>query len=613
MKLKLARPIQYLSERWEKQPAVAWSLSILWLIGISWVAFGFNLGGIGLVDETEPLFAEAARQMTVTGDWVTPYFNDTTRFDKPPLVYWLMAIAYQTIGVNEWAVRLPSALAAVGLTGMGFFTLRFFGFARPNALQTLEPSESAIAPMPVSPPVERQLWLAAWIGAAVMALNPQTLVWARTGVSDMLLSGCMGTSLLSFFWAYAQPSRSRRQAVWYFVAYVLAALAVLAKGPVGVVIPGLVVLVFLFYVGRVREVLREMHLWEGSLLFLAITLPWYILVFRDNGQAYIDSFFGYHNFERFTRVVNNHSAPWYFYFVVVLLGFAPWSVYLPVAIARLRFWQIDQWRQQPRTAHLGLFALIWFAVIFGFFTVAVTKLPSYVLPLLPSAAILVGLFWSDQIIRQPSDRATRVTHWINLGFMAAIAGAVFYSANWMGNDPAMPDFPEAMQQSGILVGGGLIWLIAGLIGASLLLRRQGAWLWCVNLCAFGLFVVFTIVPTTELMDSHRQLPLRQLSATVTQVQQPNELLIMVGFPKPSVVFYAQRPFLFAAPQNALNRPQRRANRSRQPVSALVLGHPRRIAELPIDPDQYELIEESGAYQLVRVTLSNLDLAEDAQP
>ena len=98
-------------------------LSILWLFAIAWVGFLWNLGNIGLVDETEPLFAEAARQMTVTGDWITPYFNGETRFDKPPLIYWLMAVAYRTLGVNEWAVRLPSALCAIGLTCLGFYTL----------------------------------------------------------------------------------------------------------------------------------------------------------------------------------------------------------------------------------------------------------------------------------------------------------------------------------------------------------------------------------------------------------------------------------------------------------------------------------------------------------
>ncbi|NEP19170.1 MAG: glycosyltransferase, partial [Leptolyngbya sp. SIO4C1] len=154
---------------------------------ISWLAFGWKVASVGLVDETEPLFAEAARQMYETGDWITPYFNGVTRFDKPPLVYWLMALGFHLFGVSEWTVRLPSVLAATGLTGLGFYTLRRFG--RPPASQN---------PF-------KAVWYAAIIGSAAIALNPETIVWARIGVSDMLLSACIGAALLSFFIAYAQP------------------------------------------------------------------------------------------------------------------------------------------------------------------------------------------------------------------------------------------------------------------------------------------------------------------------------------------------------------------------------------------------------------------------
>ena len=97
----------------ERQPKLAWIFSVAWLLLLSVVAFLWNLGSIGLVDKTEPMFVEAARQMVATGDWITPYWNGETRFDKPPLVYWLMAIAFKLIGINEWAARLPSAIAAI--------------------------------------------------------------------------------------------------------------------------------------------------------------------------------------------------------------------------------------------------------------------------------------------------------------------------------------------------------------------------------------------------------------------------------------------------------------------------------------------------------------------
>lgn len=607
--------LQTLTQRWEKQPALAWTLATLWLATICTLAFLWHLGSIGLVDETEPLFAEAARQMPLTGDWITPYFNERTRFDKPPLVYWLMATAYQIIGVNEWAARLPSALAAIALVVFGFITLRFFGFPRPadawshQDLIRDRQGERTVSTRGASATVTTQLWLSAFIGSGLMALNPQTIVWARTGVSDMLLSGCMGTALMAFFWGYVQPSGSAAKPRWYLAFYILCGLAVLAKGPVGIVIPGLVVLAFLFYLGKFSEVWREAFPIRGMLLMAAITLPWYILVYLANGEAYIDSFFGYHNFERFTNVVNNHSAPWYFYFIVVLLGFAPYSVYLPLAIARLHFWRPANWRQQPRTAHLGLFALVWFAVIFGFFTIAVTKLPSYVLPLLPPAAILVGLLWSDQMTRAPLQGTTKqprptrafvVSSLINLVFFAILAAAMAYSPNWMRGDPSMPTLPQLMQQSGVLVWGIGIWAGATLLGLVLLVRRQGRWLWTVNLLAFAAFLIFSVMPAIQIMDALRQLPLRQLSAEIAQQQKPQEPIVMVGFSKPSVVFYSQRPVQFflhpkEAKQTVLVQPTPTG-------TALVLGRSPKIAELELSPDQYQVLSSAGEYELVRVSI-----------
>ena len=571
-----------------------------WLLLVNGVAFLWRLGQVGLVDETEPLFAEAARQMVITGDWVTPYFNEQTRFDKPPLIYWLMAIAYQTIGVNEWAVRLPSALAAIALTVFGFFTLRQFGWLEGSDRQEADRQSSWSVKEPASA-VEPQRWLSAWMGAALMAFNLLTVVWARTGVSDMLLSGCLGSALLAFFWGYQQPVGSSAKPWWYLAFYGLTALAVLTKGPVGVVLPVLIVGAFLLYVGQASVVVREMQLLRGALIFLAIAVPWYVLVILANGDAFIQSFFEYHNFERFTRAVNNHKEPWSFYFVVVLLGCAPWSVYLPAAIARLQFWQPGYWRQQPRKMHLGLFALIWLVVIFGFFTLARTKLPSYVLPLVPAAAILVSLFWSESMLRPRFHLGLWLSHMVNLVLLLMLGGAVFYSVHWMGGDPSMPNFPAIAQQSGVLIWGGSIWTVAALVELVLLLKRQGRWIGWVNVVAFGGFLVFTAMPLISLMDGQRQLPLRQLAATIMQERSPQEELVMVGFPKPSLVFYTRQPVTYTVkPKDLANRLQ--AYRSKRQRSLLVLGFPRRLKALQLNPDHYETLGQAGEYELIRVML-----------
>lgn len=621
MELRVSKAVSQWWKSFEKHPTLAWTLSMIGLLVISWIAFLWHLGSIGLVDETEPMFAEAARQMTVTGDWITPYFNSVTRFDKPPLIYWLMAIAYKLIGVNEWAVRLPSALSAISLTLFGFYTLRHFGVSRPAVVT--QSVDSKFEDNPQIPNQERQLWLSAWIGATLIAVNPQTIVWARTGVSDMLLSGCMGSALLAFFLGYAQPSRPRVQARWYLAFYVLIALAILTKGPVGLVLPALIIGAFLLYLGNSREVLREMRPVRGVIITLILALPWYILVIAFNGPDYIEAFFGYHNVQRFTEVVNNHSAPWYFYFLVVLVGFAPWSSYLPIAIFRLRFWQQNRWRSSPRSTHLGLFALFWFAVIFGFFTIAVTKLPSYVLPLMPAAAILVALLWSDQLTREgkgqrlnveglednvqsANPRPPKSLLWsgaFNVVFLLVLTGAIFYSPNFIGYDPAAPNLAELVRQSGLSLIGGVIWGVTAIMALlSLVQKHQWRWLLTINLVGFLAFILFVVTPASFLMDEARQLPLRELAAIARQADFGNQELIMIGFEKPSLVFYSQRPVTyFKKTKKAIAYIKKKVATQPNPPSFLILTESKRLPRTGLKPDEYTHLGHAGGYDLIRVS------------
>ncbi|NEU75460.1 glycosyltransferase family 39 protein [Hassallia byssoidea VB512170] len=648
-----------------KRPVLAVTLSIFWLILIGWVGYGWNLGSIGLIDETEPLFAEASRQMFVTGDWITPFFNGETRFDKPALIYWCQAIAYAIIGVNEWAVRLPSAIAALAVISVSFYTLLMY-LARLDELEH------------ISRPTRR--WLTAALGAAIMALTPEMIVWGRTGVSDMLLTGCVATALLCFFLGYASKGMGngessavrgfpalRRLALplgewgmgkkvipnlssqsllpnkWYLAFYVLIAGAILTKGPVGIVLPGLIIAAFLLYVGKVREVLREMRFLIGMLIIFTLSVPWYVLVIWRNGWNYINSFFGYHNLERFTEVVNGHRAPWYFYFVVVLLGFAPYSVYLPIAIARLKFWQIKYWRSQERSQQLSLFAFIWFIVVFSFFTIAVTKLPSYVLPLMPAAAILVTLLWSDFLLDKgtrgqgdkghkghkgdkgefvsssslssptpplppspplpipPSPHFPLWSGWVNVAFLSAVGVALFHLPELLGKDPAAPNFPQQLQQLNLPMLGGIIWLLCAVIIAVLLLRRFWLPIIGVNLLGLTAFLIVVLMPALFLIDHERQLPLRELSAIAVQAKQPNEELIMVGFKKPTVVFYTHENVTFLKfTEHAQEHIQNQAAKKAQPASVLVLSQPKKLIQMNLQPADYENLGISGAYQLIRV-------------
>jgi 4-amino-4-deoxy-L-arabinose transferase-like glycosyltransferase len=630
MKFSFNRLVTQGLKTWERHPASAWVLSILWLLLISFLAFFWNLGSTGLIDETEPLFAEAARQMTVTGDWITPFFNGATRFDKPPLIYWLMAIAYQTFGVNEFAARLPSALTGLALTAMVFYTLRDFGSPSGDwgqgrggegekvllNCETNQQPNHLLTKAPVIPSSQWQSWLVACLGAAMVALHPQTLFFGRTGYSDMLLSACMGGALLTFFLGYAQPERGTVQARWYLTFYILIALAVLTKGPVGVVLPGLIIGAFLLYVGKAREVLGEMRLVRGALIVLALSLPWFILVIWRNGEAYIDSFFGYHNLERFTSVVNDHQGPWYFHLLIVLIGFAPWSIGLPAAIsfagipwaiAQSKVFQRRNWQQLPRKAHLGLFALFWFLIVLGFFSLAVTKYFSYTLPLMPAAAILLALWWSHKIVQgeifHQHNGDLKLTSLVSIILFLVLAIACFLCPQWLGDDPSMPNLGLRISQAGLSVIGAVIWGVSAIAGTVLLLRRQTHWFWGVKFLGFVAFLIFVIMPASGIIDSERQLPLRQIAQSVVQVQAPGEKLLMIanGFEKPSLVFYTQRTVTF------LHRPSEAASylknvdKQARAESLLLIATPKSLKKTGLAPNQYQEITQAGIYQLVRVS------------
>ena len=584
----------------EQRPVLAVAVSSLWLLVIGWIAFGWNLGNVGLIDETEPLFAEASRQMFVTGDWITPFFNGETRFDKPALIYWCQAIAYAIVGVNEWAVRIPSVLAAMGIIALAFYTVQW-SFAKKDELEQ-------VSNLP------RRYFTAA-IAAALMALNPEMIVWGRAGVSDMLLNGCIGSTLLCFFLGYAQNNspiviaKWQLPNKWYLACYVLIAGAILTKGPVGIVLPGLIMIAFALYVGEFWQLWREMRPILGMGIVLALSLPWYVLVTWRNGWNFINAFFIYHNLERFTEVVNGHSAPWFFYFLVVLLGFAPYSVYIPASIARVKFWQRSHWLKQERSQQLGLFACLWFLSVFCFFTISVTKLPSYVLPLMPAAAILVALFWSDLFPSSQTPtpfKSFRISAWVNIAFLTVISVALFHLTQIVGIDPAAPELYANMEKSGILKFAGIIWLLSAFISAIFILTHRYRQIITINLVGFIAFVAVALIPAASIMDQQRQLPLRELSALIVESKQPNEELIMVGFKKPTVTFYTQQKINYIKfSQQALEYIQKQASQPTKPTSLLMIVENGKFQEMDLPPDNYKNIATKGAYHLIRIPLKTV--------
>jgi 4-amino-4-deoxy-L-arabinose transferase-like glycosyltransferase len=566
------------------QPRIVFAVSLGWILAIASVTLLWGIGDIGLIDETEPLFVEAARQMQVTGDWITPYFDGETRFDKPPLIYWLMVLCFKVFGVSEGAARLPSALSALSIVLLCFYVLRQHS---PGLNPEMESKRSS----------PQRLSLAAWLGATMLMLNLNTYFWGRTGYADMLLMATMGGALLAFFMGYAQADNLKLQRRWYGAFYVLTALAVLTKGPISILLPAAIVGGFTLYLGNLRQVVREMQLVRGIVLVLAIALPWYILVTLKNGDAFIGSFFGYHNLVRFSSVVNQHSGPWYFHFIVILAGFLPWSAYLPAALYQTKPWRRKQWQGRSRSEQLGLYAVIWFIVILGFFTVSVTKYFSYTLPLMPAAAILVSLLWTDTVLERPTRAPHRwdLSRWFNVALMAGLAWALFSCAPWLAHDPWMPTLGAKIAEANIPLYGGMLWAVAAVAAVLCILWRSNG-LWLVNAIAFLLFLSLVLHPAVAIVDQTRQLPLRELAKAAVAAQKPPQEMIMIGFRKPSLVYYTQQHVEYLEKPTQLAPYLQKSTHS----GPLVITTPQLLIQTALTPRQYETLGQSGVYILVRL-------------
>lgn len=578
----------------EQRPKLCWLISAVWLLLISWLAFLWNLGSIGLMDKTEALYVEVAHQIFLTNDWISPHWNGDYFYSYPIGGYWLIALSFKIFGVSEWAARLPVALWAMAVVLLVFYTLRYFGTTRKKARTD-----------------QRQLWMSAWIGAAIVGLNPAWVAWGRTGVSDMFLASGIVLAMLAFFLGYAQPDRPKAQQIWYLAFPVFMAVAVLAKGPIGLILPVLGIGCFLLYLGKFGEVFWEVRPLRTTIIFLTLTLPWYVAATWVDGKIFIDEFIGLSNFQRFTSVVYRHAGPWYFYIMPTVVLMLPWSVYLPLAIARLGFWRRAYWRSSSRSSHLGLFVFFWFVTIFLFFSAAATKLAGYILPLIPALAIIITLFWSEELSqterRQGKSWFFILSGIVNVVILMALAVASFYSPTLAGGDSMNPTLEQALLESGLPLKLTFIWGLAGL-GAICLLcqRRWWRWLWSPNLLGFLAFLALVFLPLIPLLDAEMQMAFRDLSVLVGQVAQPQEEVFVMGYKRYSAVHYSQRQVkFFDDVQYARNYLEDSERHQSDSLTVLILSQPKLIEKFGLHSQDYQLIDSRGAYQLIRVAKDTL--------
>jgi 4-amino-4-deoxy-L-arabinose transferase-like glycosyltransferase len=340
-------------------------------------------------DEDEPRFAAIARTMVDTGDWIVPMFNDELAVDKPVLMHWAMAVAYTLFGTSEIAARLPAAVATL-LTALALLRAGTRWFNGTTGIVAALAYVGCLL-----------------VGIEAHAATPDAILtclttWATVLFAEALLAGPDA--------AGCQGRLSLRRAA---VIGGLLGLAVVCKGPIGFVGPLAVVLPWSWWLAAQRRVaatdtaphpakawlaaalpavwdtIRTSRLITLTAAMLAVAAPWYTAVsLRTNGE-WLNGFFFIHNVGRFVAPMERHGGSVLLHPLAMLVGFFPWSCFLPLAIV-VTAWRVWQRSDQPVCRHaLGL-ALVWIAVWVGGFSASATKLPNYVLPAYPGAALLVA-------------------------------------------------------------------------------------------------------------------------------------------------------------------------------------------------------------------------------
>ena len=480
------------------------------------IIFILGLGTTGLVDETPPLFAAAGRAMSESSDWLTPKVNGIFRFDKPPLIYWLMGFFYSLPKNEIWdsfgtlSARLPSALASLFLMLMIGDTL--FCWPQKGDRQFLTPIVASLG----------------------FALSPLIIIWSRTAVSDALLTGTLGISLLMFWRRMASDKNDQCISAWVFLG-----LAILTKGPVAFLLATLTLAFFLLSQSDWKRLLRKINPKKGFLITSLISIPWYILELIKEGKPFWDNFFGYHNFQRYTSVVNNHAEPFWFFLYIMILASLPFTPFLYHGIfTGLKDFLKSSKENSNITETLYSFSLCWLASVLIFFSISATKLPSYWLPAIPAAAILL----SNSFISLKNLNKSYLYIWIfNILILFGVSIALFFSNIWLSliNDPEMPNLASELISYGIIFKAKLFFSLLTLVAIILFsIKSRNILLYLQILLLIGQF--FLMSPIRKLADTSRQLPLRNISKLILDIREGRETLAMIGIRKPSLHYYSRQ-------------------------------------------------------------------------
>jgi 4-amino-4-deoxy-L-arabinose transferase-like glycosyltransferase len=468
------------------------------VIGAFWLVTMFaGLGNTALWEPDEPRFAEATRQMFERGDFLTPWFNDRPRFEKPILLYWLQTPFVAVLGPTEAAFRLPAAIAGL-LTLLVVYRLT----------RDLVSADAGL------------------LAALTLATTFRFILYARQSLTDVPVTFFVTLAVWFFLRAHDAPEgQSRRDAL---LAWAATGLAALTKGPVAVLAPAIWIAFAVIY--HRKTFLPRLHLFTGVLVAATIALPWHLYMIALHGRAFVDVALGYEVVARYLSEDFPGRDRGILYFVGVWFGdAAPWSLFFASGV----IWLYVCWRAlDSTTQRVSVLALVWFATVLALFSVSEYKLPHYIMPAYPPTAILTGIFL-DEVMRS---QRLRPALWMVPALMSALlllVGAVLLGlllrrAFELELSDVSFVLPLAMAVGGVTVA------MAAMRGRA----QTGVWALLATLVAAYAFIVIVIAPR----ELRRFQPIPGLAASVRSIEQPGDALAVAGnYGAPGLVFYARRP------------------------------------------------------------------------
>lgn len=474
----------------------AWPLVRLRLLAAAAVALSFflGLGAVPLFDMDEGAFGAATLEMFQRHDFLSIFLAGEPRYDKPILIYWLQAAGVALLGVNEWAFRLPSAIAA---SVWVWLTYRF-----------------------------GREWLgehAGLLAAVMLACAPSVQIIARAATADALLNACLAAAM---FASYRYLARGGRASL--YAAAVAAGLGFLAKGPIAILIPGAVTLLFCLVRRDIATWLRFVSDWRACLVFALVGLPWYLVEYFRDGAGFIQGFFLRHNLERFSGPAFGHSGAWWFYVPVVLVGTLPFTAPLAAVLKRAR---------ELIRSDLSAFLILWFALVIVLFTLSGSKLPHYA----NYGYTGIFLLMAAQAMKMTS-RAVLLPALLAFGLFAALPFLLEALGPRIGNpylrevlaDPSGPFGPAYFGYFAAVAALALIWMARPFVTAPVALAGAGTAL------AFGLAIY--VVPIAAALHQNPVVAAARVAAS-------RDLhVVMWGINAPSFMVYSGRPVEMRSPR-----------------------------------------------------------------